>query len=95
MYYAIEAVRWNAEGHIQDVRWRPIDLGAEGIVRGALQEVPVVDAASVCDDHEVRVYVPGAPGRFFRMKACPEGIDAEVDEAGTPLRERMADVPPF
>ena len=95
MYYAIEAVRWSADGRIRDVRWREIDLGDEGIVRGAVQEVPVVDAAAECDEHEVRVYVPGAPGRFFLMKACPEGIDAEVDEGGTPLRERLAHVPTF
>jgi hypothetical protein len=29
------------------------------------------------------------------MKTCAEGIDAEVDEAGTPLRERLAHLPVF
>jgi hypothetical protein len=29
------------------------------------------------------------------MKACPEGIDAEADAKGTPLRERMAHLPSF
>jgi hypothetical protein len=95
MYYEIEAIRWNHQGHITHVRWRAIDVTEQGLVRGDSCEVPVVDAAEVCRNNEVRVYVPGAAGRFFTMKACPEGIDAEVDEAGTPLRERMAHLPTF
>ena len=95
MYYEIEAVRWDDGGHISHVRWHTVRLDGERIVRGESTVAPVVDAAEVCRSHEVRVFVDGGPGRFFRMKACDEGIDAEVDEQGTPLRERMAHLPSF
>ncbi len=95
MFYKIEAVRWNDAGHIARVRWRRVEAGDETVVHGQQQEVPVVDAAQTCRDQEVRVYVAGDVGRFFKMKACPEGIDAEVDDDGTPLRERLAHLPTF
>jgi len=95
MYYAIEAVRWDGDGHISHVRWHSVRLDGEAILRGESTVVPVVDAADVCKEHEVRVYVGGDTGRFFRMRACDEGIDAEVDEQGTPLRTRMAHLPAF
>ena len=47
------------------------------------------------NDHGHIDAVPGDSGRFFKMKACPQGIDAELDESGTPLRERMAHPPRF
>ena len=95
MYYTIEAVRWGPGGHISHVRWHTVRFDGERIVRGESTVAPVVDAAEVCSEAEVRVYVDGDAGRFFRMKACEEGIDAEVDEAGTPLRERLAHLPSF
>ena len=96
MYYVIEAVRWGENGHISHVRWHTVDFDGERILRGSPQVAPVVDAAKVCKEHEVRVFVDnGQSGRFFRMHACPEGIDAEIDEAGTPLRMRMAHLPVF
>ena len=95
MYYVIEAVRWGDDGHISHVRWHSVRLHGETISRGESTVVPVVDAADVCKAHEVRVYVGGDTGRFFRMQACDEGIDAEVDEQGTRLRERMAHLPAF
>jgi hypothetical protein len=95
MYYVIEAVRWGDDGHISHVRWHAVDFDGERILRGAASVVPVVDAAKVCKDHEVRVFVSGPAGHFFRMKACAEGIDAEVDGDGTPLRTRMAHLPVF
>lgn len=95
MYYAIEAVRWGADGHISHVRWHTVSVAGEQVRRGESTVVPVVDASQACRSHEVRVFVDGERGRFFRMKACEEGIDAEVDEAGTPLRERMAHLPSF
>ena len=95
MYYVIEAVRWGEDGHISEVRWHTVRFDGERILRGESTVAPVVDAAQVCKASEVRVFVGGNTGRFFRMKACDEGIDAEVDEAGTPLRERMAHLPTF
>ena len=94
MYYVIDAVRWGADGQISHVRWHGVEADGETIVRTEPRVVPVVDAARVCGENEVRVYVGGDPGRFFRMKACPEGIDAESDD-GTPLRDRMAHLPTF
>jgi hypothetical protein len=95
MYYVIEAVRWGEDGHISQVRWHTVDFDGERILRGAPAVAPVIDAAEVCKTHDVRVFVSGEAGRFFRMKACPEGIDAEVDAEGTPLRARMAHLPVF
>lgn len=95
MYYVIEAVRWGADGHISHVRWHTVAFDGEQVRRGESTVAPVVDAAEVCQAHEVRVFVDGGAGRFFRMRACEEGIDAEVDERGTPLRERMAHLPAF
>ncbi|MBC5784032.1 hypothetical protein H8N03_13860 [Ramlibacter sp. USB13] len=95
MYYVIEAVRWGEDGHIAQVRWHTVSFDGERVHRGASTVAPVVDAAEVCRSSEVRVFVDGDTGRFFRMKACPEGIDAEVDDAGTPLRSRMAHLPTF
>lgn len=95
MYYQIEAVRWDAQGRLSEVCWRSIDVEGERLVRGEAHTVPVVDAARTCAEHEVRVYVPGSTGRFFRMMTCPQGLDAEVDGAGTPLRERLAHLPTF
>ena len=95
MFYVIEAVRWGADGHISHVRWHGVETDGETLVRTDPHVVPVVYAAGVCGEKEVRVYVDGAPGRFFRMKACPEGIDDESDEKGTPLRHRMAHLPTF
>lgn len=95
MYYRIEAVRWGEDGHISQVRWHTVRFDGEQVRRGESTIAPVVDAAEVCDSAEVRVYVDGDTGRFFRMKACEEGIDAEVDEQGTPLRERLAHLPTF
>jgi hypothetical protein len=95
MYYVIEAVRWGDDGHISHVRWHTIRFDGERIVRGDSTVAPVVDAAHVCKAHEVRVFVDGDTGRFFKMQACEDGIDAEVDQAGTPLRERMAHLPVF
>ena len=95
MYYEIEAVRWGGDGHISHVRWHTVTFDGQQVRRGEPTIAPVVDAAEVCNSHEVRVYVQGSTGRFFRMKACEAGIDAEIDEAGTPLRERMAHLPTF
>lgn len=95
VYYTIEAVRWGDDGHISHVRWHSVRFDGERIVRGESTVAPVVDAAEVCKSHEVRVFVRGDTGRFFRMRACEEGIDAEVDGQGTPLRDRMAHLPSF
>jgi hypothetical protein len=95
VYYQIEAVRWGDDGHISHVRWHSVRFDGEQVQRGESTVAAVIDAAGHCKNHEVRVYVDGDTGRFFRMKACDEGIDAEVDEAGTPLRERMAHLPTF
>jgi hypothetical protein len=95
MYYVIEAVRWGEDGHISHVRWHSVSFDGEGIRRGESTVAPVVDAAEICQSGEVRVFVDGEAGRFFRMKACAEGINAEVDDAGTPLRQRMAHLPAF
>ena len=95
LYYVIEAVRWGDHGHISHVRWHTVRFDGERIQRGESTVAPVVDAAEVCKSAEVRVFVDGEAGRFFRMHACEEGIDAEVDDAGTPLRERMAHLPTF
>lgn len=95
MYYVIDAVRWGADGNISHVRWHAVDTDGTTIVHTRPEIVPVVDAARVCGSSELRVYVDGDPGRFFRMRACPEGIDAEADAQGTPLRERMAHLPAF
>jgi hypothetical protein len=95
MYYVIEAVRWSA-GDISHVRWRAVDTGdGDVITKSEPKEVPVVHAAETCREHEVRVYVPGPAGRFFKLKACEQGIEAAADERGTPLRERMAHLPRF
>ena len=93
MYYVIEPARWGEDGHISHVRWHTVRFDGERIRKGESTVAPVVDAAEVCQSHEVRVFVDGDAGRFFRMKACEEGIDAEVDERGTPLRERLAHLP--
>lgn len=95
MYYVIDAVRWGGNGHISHVKWHPVELQEEDLRSGQSTVVPVVDAAEVCGEHEVRVYVGGDVGRFFRMKACDHGLDAEVDDRGTPLRDRMAHLPAF
>ena len=95
MYYVIDAVRWGNDGHIHQVMWHTVALRQDDLVEGERQVVPVVDADATCDAHEVRVYVGGRTGQFFRMKACPGGIDADTDEAGTPLHERMAHLPTF
>lgn len=98
MYYVIEAVRWASDGHISHVRWHAVDaVEADDatIVHTASEIVPAVDAAKACGSSEVRVYVEGDLGHFFKLKACPEGVDAEADTQGTPLRERMAHLPSF
>ena len=95
MYYVIEAVRWSPDGDISHVRWREVDADGDVVVQSEPREVPVVHAATACREHEVRVYVPGPAGRFFKLKACAEGIEAAADERGTPLRERMAHLPLF
>lgn len=94
MYYVIEAVRWGGDGHISHVRWHSVRFDGEAIQRSVPAVVPVVDAAEVCRSGEVRVFVDGDAGHFFRMKACEAGIDAEVAD-GRPLRERMAHLPTF
>lgn len=95
MYYVIEAVRWGDDGHISHVRWHSVRALDDRIDRGESTVVHVVDAAGACKEHEVRVFVDGQAGRFFKMHACDEGLAAEADEAGTPLRERMAHLPAF
>ena len=95
MFYVIDAIRWGPGGHISHVKCHGVEADGETLVRTEPQVVPVVDAADVCGEKEVRVYVAGDPGRFFRMRACPEGIDAESDGKGTPLRERIAHLPTF
>lgn len=95
MYYVIDAVRWGPDGHLAEVRWHRVLPDGNGVRHAPGEVVPVVDAAAVCGAGEVRVYVDGRAGHFFRMKACPEGIDAEADDQGTPLRERLAHLPTF
>ena len=95
MYYVIDAVRWGDDGHIAQVRWHRVLPEGNGVRHTPPEVVPVVDAAEVCWAGEVRVYVDGSTGHFFKMKACPEGIDADADAKGTPLRERMAHLPTF
>ncbi|HZY17937.1 MAG TPA: hypothetical protein VFE82_05605 [Ramlibacter sp.] len=95
MYYQIDAIRWGPDGHLSHVRWHEVMADEEAVRHGPAKIVPVVDAASVCGSSEVRVYVEGSTGKFFRMKACPEGIDAEADERGTPLQKRLAHLPVF
>lgn len=94
MYYAIDAVRWGPDGNISHVRWHGVDTEGMTVVHTEPEVVPVVDAATTCGSNEVRVYVGGEAGSFFKMRACPGGIDAE-DAQGTPLRERMAHLPTF
>lgn len=98
MYYVIEAIHWGPGGRLSHVRWHRVSAGSLDVERSEPQVVPVVDAAVVCRSHEVRVFVddqPGHTGRFFRMKACADGIDAVADEAGTPLQQRLAHLPTF
>lgn len=95
MFYVIDAVRWGPGGQISHVKWHGVGADGDTLVRTDPQVVPVVDAAGVCGEKEVRVYVAGDLGRFFRMRACPEGIEAESDELGTPLHVRMAHLPTF
>ncbi|MGZ5179037.1 MAG: hypothetical protein ACXWC6_12405 [Ramlibacter sp.] len=95
MYYVIDAVRWGPHGRISHVQWHGVEAEGETIVHTRPQVVPVLDAAARCEANEVRVYVGGDPGLFFKMKACPEGLDAESDGKGTPLRERLAHLPSF
>ncbi len=95
MYYVIEAIHWGPDGQLSHVRWHRVSAVVDGVQRSEPEVVPVVDAAVVCRSHEVRVFVEGSAGRFFLMKACPEGIDAVADAAGTPLEERLAHLPTF
>lgn len=95
MYYVIDAVRWGGDGHISHVKWHRVFAEEGSAQRGEPEVVPVVDAAQVCDSAEVRIYVEGRPGRFIRMKGCADGIDADADSEGMPLRERMAHLPVF
>lgn len=95
MYYVIEAIHWAPAGHISHVRWHCVDEQHGAVSRSPSVVVPVVDAAKACEASEVRVFVDGHAARFFVMKACPEGIDAVADEAGTPLPQRLAHLPTF
>lgn len=92
MYYVLDGVRWDEQGHITHVRWHPVRLEGDGTRHGPSELVPVVDAARACDESEVRVYVEGNVGSYFKMKACPEGIEAATS-TGTPLRERLEHLP--
>jgi hypothetical protein len=94
MYYVIDGVRWGPDGNISHVRWHGVESEGDTVVHTRPEVVPVIDAAGICGSNEVRVYVGGDAGAFFRMKACPAGIDAE-DTQGTPLRQRMAHLPTF
>ena len=94
MYYAIQATRWDAGGNLTGLRWQGVDFDGDAIVRHPPQTVTVVDAGVACRSHEVRVYVSGDAGQFFKMRACPQGIEAD-DEIGTPLRERLSHLPTF
>jgi hypothetical protein len=91
-YYVIDAVRWSHEGRLSHVLWHPVSLRGETIEHGRGELVPVIDAGRACDESEIRVYVDGPVGSYFKMKACAEGIEAET-EAGAPLRERLAHLP--
>ena len=95
MFYVIDAVRWGPEGRISHVQWHGVEAEGETIVHARPQVVPVIDAADQCDANEVRVYVGGETGQFFRMRACSEGLEAEPDGKATPLRERLAHLPSF
>lgn len=93
MYYVIEAVRWSPQGRISHVLWHPVRVRDEEIEHGQGELVPVLDAALACDESEVRVYVDGRAGSYFTMKACAEGLEADSDPSGQPLRERLAHLP--
>jgi len=93
MYYVIEAVRWSPQGRISHVLWHPVRVRDQEIEHGPGELVPVLDAARACDESEVRVYVDGRTGSYFRMKACAEGLEADSDPSGQPLRERLAHLP--
>lgn len=95
MFYVIEAVRWGANGNISHVRWHGVDMTGDTLVKTDSSVVPVLDAAAQCKEHEVRVYIEGDAGRFFRMRACPQGLDAEPDGTQGSLRERLAHLPSF
>lgn len=95
MYYVIEAIHWGPAGQVSHVRWHRVSADAGAQVHHAAPEVvPVIDAAEVCRSSEVRVYVEGGTGQFFKMKACPEGLDAE-DGDGEPLARRLGHLPSF
>ena len=95
MYYVIEAIHWDPAGRVSHVRWHRVSVDAGADVRHEPAEVvAVIDAARVCRSAEVRVYVDGETGQFFKMKACPEGIDAE-DHEGAPLAQRLGHLPSF
>ena len=93
MYYVIEGVRWGADGRITHVRWHPVQLDGGEVRHGPRELVAVVDAARACNEGEVRVYVDGPAGQYFKMKACAEGIEAEEEMAGPSLEERLAHLP--
>jgi hypothetical protein len=92
MYYVIDGVRWSGDGRISHVRWHPVRLEGDRIAHGDGELVPVVDAARACDESEVRVYVDGPTGSYFKMRACPEGLE-EATPAGEPLRDRLSHLP--
>jgi hypothetical protein len=94
MYYVIEGVRWSPRGTISHVLWYPVRVRDDDIEHGEAELVPVVDAAQACHESEVRVYVDeGRTGSYFTMKACPEGLEADSEPSGQPLRERLAHLP--
>lgn len=94
MYYTVQAVRWDSNGAVSHLKWQPVDFDGDVITKGSDEAVTVLHAGAVCRTHEVRVYVPGETGQFFKMRACPEGVEAD-DAAETSLRERMAHLPQF
>ena len=95
MYYVIEAIHWGPEARVSHVRWHRVSADdVDRVHHGAPEVVPVVHAAEVCRSAEVRVYVDGEAGHFFKMKACPEGIDTE-DDQGAPLARRLGHLPTF
>ncbi|MBA2963100.1 hypothetical protein [Ramlibacter pinisoli] len=93
MYYVIDGVRWGPQGGLTHVRWHSVDIPDDAIQHGNSRLVPVVDAAKVCGESEVRVFVDGPVGHSFRMKACREGIEAENPEQEQTLRDLLAHLP--
>jgi hypothetical protein len=94
MAYAVEAVRWTADGKVESVRWHPFEYVRGELEKGRSVVVDIAGVAKVADrGHDLYLCYHGAVGRKIDIVALPDGRKTLVDLPSGDQAQALSDLP--